>query len=304
MNQELVEYIKQQTSLNVSKNKITDVLLGQGWQQAELDEAFAAAESAGKEVNNIDYEAADTEAANDFGGENEGGSKKKLLMIVGITLVLVLAVAGILAFKSGDNKSNTETAVTETETTQSSEEVQPASPAETEETAETLKKPAVDNTILITAAEKLSKTITPPVGWELRQGIVHDRPLVAYFKPANEGAGDKAFAEYISITAESLGAAGIASEADYMTKSKSDLAKSMQNYKVTNEKPVTLSDGTAATLIGASSTKDGNAVRSIQLFAFKDGAVYVITGVVPGADWDAEKDMLGAAILSFKFPEL
>ncbi len=301
MNQELVEYIKQQTSLNVSKNKITDVLLGQGWQQAELDEAFAAAEGASREANSISYEPADTGTMDDIGNEDEGGSKKKMVMIIGITLVLVLAVVGILAFNSGDNKSDTEMLSTETEATRLDEETQPAAP---EETVATLEKPAVDNTVLITAAEKLSQTITPPAGWELRQGIVHDRPLVGYFKPAEERTGNTAFTEYISITAESLSAAGIASEADYMTKSKNDLVKSMQDYKVTNEKPVTLSDGTAATLIGASSTKDGNAIRSIQLFTFKDGAAFVVTGVVSGSNWDAEKDMLGAAILSFKFPEL
>ncbi|HNU96517.1 MAG TPA: hypothetical protein PKH95_03845, partial [Candidatus Magasanikbacteria bacterium] len=44
MNKELVDYIKQQSSGGVSKNKVTEVLLEQGWHQTEIDEAFADAE--------------------------------------------------------------------------------------------------------------------------------------------------------------------------------------------------------------------------------------------------------------------
>jgi len=109
MNQELVEYIKQQTSLSVSKNKITDILLGQGWQQAELDEAFAAAEGASNAAaSKISQEETDPGAADDFEEETpSGGSKKKIILIGGITLVLILAIGGILAFTGGSkNKTS------------------------------------------------------------------------------------------------------------------------------------------------------------------------------------------------------
>jgi len=77
----------------------------------------------------------------------------------------------------------------------------------------------------------------------------------------------------------------------------------MPDYKLITEKKVKLSDGSEATLIGSSSTRDGNAIRSMQLFAFKNGVAYIVTGMTLASNWEAEKDMLGAAVLSFKFPE-
>lgn len=302
MNQELVEYIKQQTSLNVSKNKITDVLLGQGWQQAELDEAFAAAEGASKAATNkISYEESDSEPADDLGeDEPTGGSKKKMILIGGITLILVLVVGGVLAFMSG--KKEEKPVVQNPITENNPQPVQENNTTPTEG-GTTDAKVAVNNSILIDAANALSKTITPPTGWELRQGIVHERPLVGYFKPMVEGTSENPVTENISVTAETLKDAGVEKDADYLAKSKSALATSMKDYKVTAEKTVTLSDGSSATLIGSTSTRDGNAIRGMQLFAFKDGVAYVVTGVVLASNWDAEKDMLGAAVLSFKFPE-
>jgi hypothetical protein len=305
MNQELVEYIKQQTSLNVSKNKITDVLLGQGWQQAELDEAFNAAEGASKAAENkISYEEEGLDVVDDSGEGASGDPKKKLIIAGGITLVLVLLVGGILAFTSGGGKKE-EKPADQKPVTENNAKPAEENNGQTPEVQETtvIEKPAVDNTALITAAEKLSKTVTAPAGWELRQGIINGRPLVGYFKPAPEGTGENALTENVSITAESLKAANIATEADYLAKSKSALATSLKDYKVTVEKTVKLSDGTGATLIGSSSTQNGNPIRSIQLFTFKDGAAYVVTGVVLASNWEAEKDMLGAAVLSFKFPE-
>ena len=71
MNQELIDYIKQQMNLNVSKNKIADVLLGQGWQQPELDEAFAAAEGVVAPVQFSGDESANNNQGDGF-DEGEG----------------------------------------------------------------------------------------------------------------------------------------------------------------------------------------------------------------------------------------
>jgi hypothetical protein len=71
MNKELVDYIKQQLSLSVSKNKIADILLEQGWHQAEIDEAFLDAEGGairdGGGVSGQNF--------NDYGRENGPGGK-------------------------------------------------------------------------------------------------------------------------------------------------------------------------------------------------------------------------------------
>jgi hypothetical protein len=38
------------------------------------------------------------------------------------------------------------------------------------------------------------------------------------------------------------------------------------------------------------------------LLAVKGDYVYVVTGVVLASNWNIEKDMIGAAVMSFKFP--
>jgi len=82
-------------------------LLGQGWQQTELDEAFAAAEGAKKaEENKIVYEENATAPTDELEGEGmpAESSKKKMLWIVIITVVLAVAVIIILVMASGSSK--------------------------------------------------------------------------------------------------------------------------------------------------------------------------------------------------------
>jgi hypothetical protein len=309
MNQELVDYIKQQMSLNVSKNKITDVLLGQGWQQPELDEAFTAAEGVANAAAKSFYDDPDPGIKEDIAGDApRGGTNKKMMLIGVVTLVVVLAIGGILILSSqgGEEKPSIKDPVIEV-----SEEPAAGEAGVTVDNNEPAndsgfgkQTPVVDNTAVISSVARLEDAITFPAGWELREGVKNNRPTVGYFKPEAEkdASGKEIFTEYISITQDSIKASGATDAVDYLTKSKADLTANITDFKISNEKSVVLGDGTSATLIGGSYTDEGIAKRSMQLFVFKGDEAYVITGFVLASNWEAEKDMLGAAVLSFKVP--
>lgn len=124
---------------------------------------------------------------------------------------------------------------------------------------------------------------------------MQSRPLAAFFKPGK----DK---ENISITRESLTASGVANLDEYVAKSKNALQTTISGYTVTANRKVNLADGSPAVLLGGSFTQDGTGLKNMQLFALNGDNVYIVTGVALAADWNQEKDMLGTAVMSFKFP--
>jgi len=296
MNKELVDYIKQQLSLSVSKNKITDVLLEQGWHQTEIDEAFLDAESGAIR----DEGGALAQNFDDRGRENGSGGKK-LLLVAGLSAAAMLVLAAIaVSFFGGANRGENQTnlplepangsgaGVAVTENPRNEELEQPA---------------AFENQIdpvLLAEIAKLEKTITPPAGWTSRQGTVSYRPLAIFFKPELEkdANGNDVFNENISIVRDNL----IGAESEYVAKAKETLTSRMENYKIISERKVSLADGTAATLIGGSFAQNGMAMKNMQLYAAKGGNIYIITGVTLERNWNAQKDMIGAAVMSFKFP--
>jgi len=312
MNQELVDYIKQQISLSVSKNKITDVLLGQGWQQPELDEAFAAAEGAASAAAKVSYDSSEPAVEEGVASEGApGGINRKMILIGAITLVILLGGGGVLMLTSSQGaKEQSPVAEKKTEIPVVTEPVEGGSSVTVDGEAKTGndvgfgQEPAIDNTSLIKAAAILKETVTPPAGWVLREGFKNNLLSVGYFKPEAEkdSAGKVIFEEYLLVTLDNLKTANVANVGDYITKSKTALETGIKDFKVTAEKDVTLADGSAGKLIGCSYTDEGNAARCMQLIASKGDEVYVITAFVLASNWEAEKDMLGAAVMSFKFP--
>jgi hypothetical protein len=294
MNKELVDYIKQQLSLSVSKNKITDILLEQGWHQAEIDEAFLDAESDAIR----DGGGVSGQSFNDRGRENGPGGKK-LLLVAGLGAVAMLILAAIAGsfFGSSDQDQkqagltpdNSETEAPAPEVAQNEEPNQ--------ETA--LQENQADPALLAEVA-KLEKTITAPAGWTSRQGMMDFRPMVVFFKPEREKdeGGNNIFSENINIVRDNLTIA----ESEYVAKAKEALKSNVGDYKIISERKVNLADGTAATLIGGSFVQNKIAMKNMQLYAAKNSKIYIITGVVLEKNWDAEKDLIGAAVMSFQFP--
>lgn len=292
MNKELVEYIQQQLSLSVSKNKIIDVLLEQGWHQAEIDEAFLDAEGAvirgGQASSGGNFAAPGQESTGTGGG-------KKILLIAGLGAVAMLIVVAIALALMGNRDGSKKPAV-----------IAPVEPEIVNNDA-----PAVDNIPAVPAANQvdpailaeiggLGQSIIAPAGWISRQATVSYRPMAVFFKPEweKDAAGNNIFNENIGIVRDNL----IGSDADYIAKAKNALKERMADYKILSERKVNLADGTAATLIGGSFTQNGMAMKNMQLYAAKDNKIYIITGIVLAKNWDAQKDVIGAAVMSFRFP--
>ncbi len=161
-------------------------------------------------------------------------------------------------------------------------------------------KDQADPAILAEAAQ-LGQTITPPSGWTFHQDVVRYQPMALFYKPEAErdGNGKKIFNENVNIIRDNL----LSKEEEYLAKAKGLLQSELENYKSLSERKVNLSDGTPATLIEASFTQKEMAVRSMQLYAAKGDKIYILAGVILAKNWDDEKEMITAAVMSFKFPE-
>jgi flagellar basal body-associated protein FliL len=303
MNQELIDYIKQQMNLNVSKNKITDVLLGQGWQQAELDEAFSAAEGAPVSLRFSSGDPAGSQIDDSENGEISG-SNRKTIIIAASVLVAVAMLAGIIILPlTGGKKDDPGKVADDPKSTEVDKPAVTETDAQKEERL-AAEKAAVDRAELASAAKELVGLITPPAGWTSRAGIMDSRPLAAFFKPTKEkdDTGKEILTESITITRESIKPIGVSNIDDYFAKSKDAIKSDIPDYKITAERKVNLGDSSQAILAGATFTDGGIALRNMQLVALKGDQVYVVTGVVLGSNWESEKDMLGAAVMSFKYP--
>lgn len=282
MNKELVDYIKQQSSDGVSKNKVTEVLLEQGWHQTEIDEAFADAE--GVAGGMVQTESSATVAVGT-------GGKKNLLIAAAALLILVLVFAAAVSFMGKGEKK-------EGSSLPENQEV-PAEEGSQSETAGT-DEDQVDPAI-IAEISQLEKSITPPAGWIVRQGMVNYRPMAIFFKPEAEKDenGDKVINEYVNVIRDNL----LNNANDYVEKAKAAWQAKNVGYNLINERKVNLSDGSEAVLITGSFTQNGAEIKNMQLYAGKGDLMYIVSGFVLAKNWDAEKDMIGAAVMSFKFPE-
>ncbi|MFZ3100081.1 MAG: DcrB-related protein [Minisyncoccales bacterium] len=287
MNKELVDYIKQQLSVSVSRNKIVDILLEQGWHQAEIDEAFSAAEGDAIRENG------GTPRENEFDGAvgDGGGRNKKILLAAGVAVLVLAMIFAVAASFMGKGEKKEAAPLLDQEPPAAE-----SSQTETVATEDEQVDPAVIDEI-----SRLEQTITPPLGWTSRQAVVSYRPMALFFKPEQEkdDAGNKIFNEVVNIVRDNL----LSKEEEYLAKAKGLLQSEIENYKSLSERKINLSDGSPATLIEGSFTQKEMAVRSMQLYAAKDNRIYILSGVVLAKNWDAEKDVIGAALMSFKFPE-
>jgi len=298
MNQELIDYINQQTKISVSKNKITSVLLEQGWHQAEIDEAFAAVEGS----TGIAKKSVFKESGADSGSEKNGaglGANRKIMLFAAIFLVVLVAVIALVLLAG---KKKTETALP-------ADKDNIAKTADDNAAAAAQEKLAKETQAKIDAAmraaiDKLGASIQPPSGWTARQATVRTRPMAVFFKPTVEKdkSGKEVFNENVSVLRDIYKSKSVSDEPSFLEYSRQLMIAAMENYKITSEKEVSLGDGTKATLFYSDYTQEGLALKSMQMYAFKGDDVYIVTGIVLASNWEKEKDMIGTSILSFKIP--
>ncbi|MFA6375913.1 MAG: hypothetical protein WCX69_00730 [Candidatus Paceibacterota bacterium] len=300
MNQELIDYINQQTKISVSKNKITSVLLEQGWRQAEIDEAFAAADGA---IGVAKTGGIGEGGIADFGSEKSGarfGANRKVILFAAISLV-VLAAAIALVLLGG--KKKTETALPADKDNNIAKTADDNAANEAQEKLAKEAQAKID-AAMRAAIDKLEASIQPPSGWTARQAAVRSRPMAVFFKPTVEKdkSGKEVFNENISVLRDIYKSKSVSDEPSFLEYSRQLMKAAMENYKITSEKEVSLGDGTKATLFYADFTQEGLALKDMQMYAFKGDDVYIVTGIVLASNWEKEKDMIGTSILSFKIP--
>ena len=154
---------------------------------------------------------------------------------------------------------------------------------------------------IIAEISQLEKSIAPPAGWIVRQGMVNYRPMAIFFKPEAEkdGNGEKIINEYVNVIRDNL----LNNANDYVEKAKTAWQAKNVDYSLVSERKVNLSDGAGAVLLTGSLVQNGAEIKNMQLFVGKGDVMYIISGFVLAKNWDAEKDMVGAAVMSFEFPE-
>jgi len=154
---------------------------------------------------------------------------------------------------------------------------------------------------IIAEISQLGKSITVPAGWTTRQGMVNRRPMAIFFKPEAEkdGNGKKVFNEYVNVIRDNL----ISGANSYVEKAKMAWLAQNVSYRLISEREVNLSDGAKAKLITGSFTQNSAEIKNIQLFVGRGDMMYIVSGFVLAKNWDAEEDMITAAVMSFKFLE-
>jgi hypothetical protein len=309
MNQELIDYIKQQLEDSVPKKKIDNILLQQGWRQAEIDEAFSAAQGA---VQASGPSRSDSFSGNfPKGGALGSGGSRKIVTFAAAAIIIVAVLAGVIIMAllgANDNgkKSGNEPASAPATSEPKNNTNNTTSPNPETNTQNTT-SPAAEkiNSEATAMIKKMETAITPPAGWAPQELIIGATPIAVFFKPTKEknSSGKEFFYENVSIARSYFRSKNVSDAAQYLDYAKNLIKSSNQNYQINSEKKVKLSDGTEATLLTGSYTEEGNPMKNMQLYAFKGDYVYIVTGFVTAANWDKEKDMIGAAIMSFKFPQ-
>lgn len=308
MNQELIDYIKQQINLNVPKSKINEILLGQGWNQAELDQAFNAATGLAKPAALPSSAPADKPAAPGNNSANEfddieksqsaGPNRKTALIIVsGFFLLVILAVIASIIIFSKKNDNPAENSADNAPVAKTESQIA-AEKAATEKLAAEEKAQKEFQDQIRASVQALEGLIQPPAGWIAKQGTMATRPAIVYSKPIPEknAKGEEIFTEYINI----LKAENTGTQDEYLAKTKTAFKTEIPDYKIISERKIKLSGGDDAVMMGGAYTKDGVALRNIQILVFKGSDVYIVTGVVTAANWNSEKEAVGTSITSFK----
>lgn len=142
-------------------------------------------------------------------------------------------------------------------------------------------------------------TIQMPKGWTVGKGTNNNRQFTLFLSPNPERnlSGNIVFNENINIARESTNLGFDA----YVTLSRQALARYLQDYRLIEERNVTLGVE-AGKVIGETFTQDGLQVRSLQLFVQTGSSVYVVTASNLASEWDVDKDLIEASLMSFRPP--
>jgi len=328
VNQQLLDYIKQQLQQGVSREIITNNLISQGWQQSDVNDAFSQA--TGQNISMQGSANFDTGDASKNGKATTGlvmgiigliawfipiigapitiiglifgikglKSLKRGVAITGIVLCSIGLLATIVNASMGAYHGVTGQNYFNKFFNQGGQELesggQPA-PQQAQQqitpqspTPDTLEKQAYSNT-------QYGFKISAPKGWRVDDSGQFGT-LVFFLNTQTDQEGENPFSANISIISESAQGYDLDS---YVSVTKDLLLKLLQNYKSTDNRKVTVS-GTQAQIIGGTVVQGVFHSRNLQLIVIKDGQAYVVTGTVLESTWNQYKDLIESSLLTFE----
>ncbi len=324
VNQQILDYIKQQLQQGNSKETISSNLLSQGWQQQDVSEAFSQATG-----QNIAAQGNENNLSVGDATKNGKATTGLVLGIIGlvawfipiigapITIIgLIFSIKGLKSLKHGvaiagivlssiglfativnasigsyQGATGQNWFVNKFQNQKTQDEtIQPKQqPTATQTTTpDTLEKQAYSNI-------QHGFKINPPKGWRVDESGQFGT-LVIFFNTSTDQEGANPFGANINIISESTQGLNLN---DYVAATKEALPKLLQNYKSTEDKSVSI-NGMQAKMIGGTFIQGVFHLRNFQLIAVKNGKAYIVTGTVLNSTWDTYKDLIESSLLTFE----
>jgi hypothetical protein len=140
-----------------------------------------------------------------------------------------------------------------------------------------------------------SYSLNAPKGWK-KDDSGQFGTLVIFTSPKTEMEGKTAFNPNINIVAESVPNVKFD---DYMKATKESLAKALTNYKLVEEKDVTISGVPAKILVGTF-VQGTFHIKNIQLGVIKNGKAYIVTATTLESVWNQYASLFETSLMTFK----
>lgn len=138
--------------------------------------------------------------------------------------------------------------------------------------------------------------INPPTGWSIDQSG-QSGALAIFSNPKTDQDGSNQFVANINIVSESAKGLDLDS---YVENTKKQLPISLTNYQSTENKKLTLEE-IPTQFIGGTFAQEKLNLRNLQLILIKDNVAYIITGTALASTWDQYKDMFESMFQTFSF---
>lgn len=225
----------------------------------------------------------------------------KVLVVVGVLVVAGISYAifsqkpsDVVALntqsQSEDKKivttQETPTTVIREKTSVDTNENKPAPTPTTVTTPDTLEKTSYTNT--------KGFKINSPKGWKIDESGTMGTLAILY-NPIVDKEGDAPFAANINVSSESATGMDLNT---YVNGSKDAMANVLTNYKITQEKNVTIG-GVQAKILEATFVQGSFHLRNLQLVIIKNNQAYVVTGSALESTWSRYKDVFEASLMTF-----
>lgn len=139
--------------------------------------------------------------------------------------------------------------------------------------------------------------INYPKGWKINEKGEFGS-IVVFFNPNIDQKNNDFFSSNINIVIDDLKESNLE---DYVISAKKGLQEFLNNWRLIEEKEVTLNNETIGYIIGGTFTQGNYYLRNLQLFVEKDGLVFILTGTTLESKWDKYKDIIETSLRSFCF---